>query len=410
MSAANWARWAPAPVGIGLGAFALIDGGEPVWWSAANALNAVTGISIVYGPILTGLCAGLSVSTVRSGAVVLVLVLPGRGAARWLGREILGSCGPALAGFGVVAAAALAVAGWHGSWPGIAPWGPFLLAALTIVAACAVGWALGLVAPSWFAPPLAAVAFYVLPAFDIGGCRTLIEFAGSTLTNNALYGLKPTAFWAFCALYVAFPLALVLAALFRFGRDGRQAVLAGVALALAGAVAYTIIAPGQGEILRAVSRDGWFCAPVGGSGSTVCLPPEQRRRVGEFAEELSELDERLLAVAPQSGGWRYEPRVGFPEEGDGPVIEVGLPEGPEPPLRGDLAELASWSLVWCGPDIELAPETEESLRPLRATVMLWLDPGTSEQYLSFTGEYPAAAPTLDSAREALETAKSICGS
>ena len=409
MNGISWARWAPLPIVIGVGSVVIIQGGDDVKFSAANALTAATATLLIYGPVLAGISAGLGVSVIKGGSVLLVKTLPLKALVKWFGGQTGASVGVGLLGFGLLVVSSVGLAGAHGSWPAPQAGGPVLVGALFVVASCAAGWAIGLVAPTWFVPPIVAILGYFLPAFDIGGSRALVAFATSTQSNNALFAIRPVVLVIYFGLTVLAVIASFLTVIVGLsgGTPWQKIGLTAAGLALVGCTV-ALVSPGFGVIWQAASRSGWPCATVGQAGSRVCLPPEQRQGVDQLASVLAPLDERVLQIAPKPGGWLYEPRVGFANEGDEPAISSSLPIGPDQYSSEDEAEVLAGSLVWCPPELDLTEDQIDRIVQAWATVTLWLDPHAQGTYVSLTGRFPERTPTLDEARAALESAEAIC--
>jgi hypothetical protein len=413
MSAVRAARWAPVAIAVGIGAASLAGGGPSVTWSAANALHAAAGTLLVYCPVVGGICAGLGVATIRSGSGLLIKILPAGGVRRWLLREVTGSVLAALAGFALVVGAAMVVAGSHGSWPALAAWGPVVVGSGFVAVSCWAGWAVGLVVPSWFVPPLVALASYLLPAFDVGGLRAVVAFAANTSAENALFAIRPMAFAVYAVLIgAALGTSLALAA-WRLGGGGlRAAAPAAVAFCLAAVSCHWFANQDYGAIWQGVPRSSWVCAAVGDAGSRVCLPPEQQRLLQSQAEALARFDSKILSVAPAADGWIYEPRIGFGNERVEGVIAIGMPVGPLAEEPEIMAETLAGSLARC-PETDLtadlAVDQEEVLARAAAVLALWLEPAASDTYFGLAGELPDHVPDQGEARSALAAAKAACG-
>jgi hypothetical protein len=265
-------------------------------------------------------------------------------------------------------------------------------------------------APSWFVPPVVAVVAYALPAFDVAGCRSLAAFASNTTTANALYAIRMGAVAVYCGLAAALCGAAFVVALARLAGAGPADVgVSALGFGVAAVCAVLIVSQGYGSVWQAASRGDWSCSAVGSQGSRVCLPREQRRHLDAMAQALAQFDDRVLTVSPRDGGWLYEPRVGFVDEGAEPAITVDLPAGPSIPSPDALAETIAGALVWCAPGIEVADSDLDLFGRAQATVTLWLDPGATDVYFALVGEYPNHGPDAGEASAALAATDAACG-
>ncbi|WP_277212203.1 hypothetical protein [Isoptericola croceus] len=338
-------------------------------WSVAAALTAV----VIVWPVALGAGAVDGTVVARNRATNLVRPLPPSARRRFAATRIVtiasgGALGLLLAvGTGVIAAAV------RESTPQLISLATVPAALLGVYPLVAVGWFIGVSVRSWLLPPVAVIVGYLLVVFILGQ-GPLMQYFGATASVPAF--LLPDASQILAILGVVVGAALAGAALVALWAARTR-------IALAVLVAAVVVASGAWIGLDAVhgERDpyrlgdvaGWPCAEIAGTGSDVCIAPDQQRDLNLLVNELRPLDERFEEIAPDGEDWVWMP-VEHPTR---PTLVYDLPLG-APIDRARQAEEVVWGgLGGCAIDAALEGPDEAAFEAVDRDVILvaqWLEP------------------------------------
>lgn len=377
----------------------LMTGDERALSSTAWAVDAVISLCAIMWPLLLGMGIADSTRIFRpSGSQELVLALPGKLGCLLLIRRAFASA--TWASIGLLAAVLLSIAITVVNGSVLLP-APFLSLAVAVAGNFAfvfLGQAFGLLLPLWIAPPLGAIALYLVYGFNLGGIGELFAFLSVGTPTSITTVLRGDIFVWYMATFIALliiALALIASAIWRRITVAALFTLLAMSTLLAGSS--IIQHEGKGEVFDYLPEQQRVCGEVPGGNSIVCLSKEQESDPKRAVELLAPIDARVRELTLSPFGITYSPFTA----GTSRQIMFSPPIGQEEAKLDEVAMSIMYSLADCG---DAALPNDRATDIAIDTVATWIVPEFSgEGMLLERADLPEGGPTLEAAQQSLST-------